>query len=267
VLSMVNANTAMSTGAQDIWGYGPAAMGRYVQFVAWTQGADPDKATTYLKIHQYHPLFKMLRLRYVFTPGEKGTVVQEYSDWMPRISLLPDWQVAGNRNKIFQELGKQTFDPRRTVVLEREPWFDKLTMSGGPPILNLSKDKPASVTGQVKSDAKNAYAVLDSASDHFTIEANLVSPKILLITDNYSRGWRVRSLNPSFQSHYEIMPANYTLMAIPLAAGEHLLRVEYRPLPFIIGAWIAAIAWLGFGGLVGLLWIRQRRSVLARDAG
>ena len=72
VLSFVNANTAMSTGAQDIWGYGPVVMGRYVQFMAWTQGADPDKATTYLKINQYHPLFKMLRLRYVLPPERKG---------------------------------------------------------------------------------------------------------------------------------------------------------------------------------------------------
>ncbi|HLE16886.1 MAG TPA: hypothetical protein VI728_01230, partial [Syntrophales bacterium] len=74
----------------------------------------------------------------------------------------------------------------------------------------------------------------------------------------------VRSLNPSFQSKYEIMPANYTMMAIPLAAGEHLLRVEYRPLPFVIGAWVSAIAWLGFGGLLGLVWIGQRRSVIER---
>ena len=243
VLSFVNANTAMSTGAQDIWGYGPMAMGRYVQFMAWTQGADPDTATTYLKIRQYHPLFKMLRLRYIFTPGEKGVTVQEYPDWMPRISLVQDWRVAGTRKEIFQELGKQTFDPRRMVVLEKAP-----------------TPGPASAPGHLKSDGKNTYAVLDSASDHLTIKANLAMPAILLITDNYSRGWRVRSLNPSFQSQYEIMPANYTLMAIPLAAGEHLLRVEYRPLPFVIGAWVAAIAWLGFGGLLGLLWIGPRKS-------
>jgi len=264
VLSHVNANTAMSTGAQDIWGYGPVAMGRYVQLMAWTQGADPDRATTYLKIHHYHPLFKMLRLRYIITPGEKGETIQEYPDWMPRISLVQDWRVAGSRNEIFQELGKQTFDPRRMVVLEKAPWFDKRTMSGGPRILSLSKNKPASVNSQVKSNAKNTYAVLDTASDNFTIKANLAMPAMLLITDNYSRGWRVLSLNPSLQLQYEIMPANYTLMAIPLAAGEHLLRIEYRPLPFIIGVWVAAIAWLGFGGLVGLVWIRRLKSVLAR---
>jgi len=82
----------------------------------------------------------------------------------------------------------------------------------------------------------------------------------LLITDNYSRGWQVRSLKPGAQKEYEILPANYTLMAIPLAAGEHLLRVAYRPLPFVIGAWVSAIAWLGFGGLIGFVFLRRRKS-------
>ena len=240
ILNFVNANTAMSTGAQDIWGYGPVAMGRYVQFMAWTQGADPDKATTYLKINQYHPLFKMLRLRYVFTAGDKGVTVQEYEDWMPRISLVQDWKVTGSRKEIFREMGKPTFDPRRTVILEKKP-------------------VPAPMSGHVKSDTKNTCAVLDSGGDHLTIKANLTVPAILLITDNYSRGWQVRSLEPGAQKEYEILPANYTLMAIPLAAGQHLLRVAYQPLPFVIGAWVSAIALLGFGGLLGFVFIRRRK--------
>ncbi|MEI6315135.1 MAG: hypothetical protein WCO89_09715 [Syntrophus sp. (in: bacteria)] len=183
------------------------------------------------------------------------------------VALVQDWQVAGSRGEIFRELGKPTFDPRRTVILEKAPWFDKLTMSGGPltssvepPILSLSKDKPAPMPGHVKSDAKNTCAVLDRGGDYLTIKANLAAPAILLITDNYSRGWQVRSLKPGAQKEYEIMPANYTLMAIPLAAGEHSLRVEYRPLPFVIGAWVSAISWLGFGGLLGFVFIRRGKS-------
>ena len=110
-----------------------------------------------------------------------------------------------------------------------------------------------------KSDAGNSYTIMDRVGDHLTIKANLAAPAILLITDNYSRGWRVRSLTPSFQSKYEVMPANYTLMAIPLAAGGHLLRVEYRPRSFVIGAWVSAIAWLGFGGLLSFVFIRRHK--------
>ena len=306
VLSFVNPNTAMSTGAQDIWGYGPVAMGRYVQFMAFTQGADPDRATTYLNIQQYHPLFKMLRLRYVFTPDEKGVRIQEYQDWMPRISLVEDWKAAGSRDGIFQELGKPDFDPRRMVILERSP--TSVTIS--PELLTPVQPSPAAIlpdtdsksisatttakttfaatheiasrkaeatppsavslitseeiksvgkresaTGSkgaylpvsVNPDTRNTCAILEGGGDYLTVMANTTVPAILLITDNYSKGWRVKPLNPGPQQDYEIMPANYTLMAIPLTAGEHLLRIEYRPIQFIIGAWISAISLIIFG--------------------
>ncbi|MDD5169558.1 MAG: YfhO family protein, partial [Syntrophales bacterium] len=224
VLSFVNANTAMSTGAQDIWGYGPVAMGRYVQLMAWTQGADPDKATTYLNIRQYHPLFKMLRLRYVINTGEKGMTLHEYQDWMPKISFIPNWRVAGSRQEVFKELANPVFDPRKMVILERAP-------------------VPVSADTHVKSDMKNTCEILDKANDYFTMKASLATPAILLITDKYSRGWRVLPLTQGTQKAYEIIPANYTLMAVPLAAGEHELRFEYRPPGFVIGSWISSVSW------------------------
>jgi len=38
-----------------------------------------------------------------------------------------------------------------------------------------------------------------------------------------------------------------------------MLRVEYRPLPFVIGAWVSSIAWIGFGGLLGFVFLRRRK--------
>jgi len=246
VLSFINPNTAMSTGAQDIWGYGPVAMGRYVQFMAWTQGADPDKATTYLKINQYHPLFKMLRLRYVFTPEEKGVRVREYEDWMPRISLVHDWKVAGSRDEIFQELGKPDFDPRRTVILEKAPASGVAVTTGKKALVPV---KEVAAPLYVPADRNSKVAIEEAKGDSITVTANLEKEAILLVTDNFSRGWRVKPLKPGPQQDYEIMPANYTLMAIPLTAGEHLLRIEYRPLRFVIGAWISAISLFIFGSM------------------
>ena len=31
-------------------------------------------------------------------------------------------------------------------------------------------------------------------------------------------------------------------------------------LPFLIGAWISAISWLAFGGLLGLVFLRRRKG-------
>jgi len=256
VLGFVNPNTAMSTGAQDIWGYGPAALGRYVQFMAWTQGADPDRATTYLKIHQYHPLFRMLRLRYVFTPGEKGVRVQEYQDWMPRISLVENWKVAGSRDAIFQELGNPDFDPRRMVILEKTPASGAAVITGKK---TLIPDKEAAIPVYAQADRNSKVAIEEAKGDSITVMAYLDKEAILLVTDNFSRGWRVKPLKPGPQQDYEIMPANYTLMAIPLTAGEHLLRIEYRPIQFVIGTWISAVSLIIYGSLT--IFALRRRKV------
>ena len=240
VLSFVNPNTAMSTGAQDIWGYGPAAMGRYVQFMAWTQGADPDRATTYLKIHQYHPLFKMLRLRYVFTPGEKGVNIKEYKDWIPRISLVENWKVVGSRAEIFKEMGNPDFDPSRMVILEKRPVYGGITIS----TKAIMSAEDTAARKYPRSGKPGKAVIEDAKGDSIIVRANLDNEAILLVTDNYSRGWQVMPMKSGAQPNYEIIPANYTLMGIPLTAGEHLLRIEYRPRPFVVGAWISAISLL-----------------------
>jgi len=338
VLNLVNPNTALSTGAQDIWGYGPVALGRYVQFMAWTQGADPDQATTYLKIRQYHPLYRMLRLRYAFIAGEKGIKVREFGDWFPKALLIPEWKVVGRgdakregaesapvgragagregvagdvaggrgderskvaggridaeretaggrgaggeftggrgtdiRNEIFAVMAAPGFDPLRMVILERPPANAIFSGSASktaraavdgagsyfatastPTIANAPGGVTSSAAASSSATANTAVldaaavsghecAILEQGSDHFTVRARVAAPAMMLITDNYSAGWRVRPLQSGNQRDYEIIPANYTLMAVPLVPGEHLLRIEYRPRALVIGAWVSSI--------------------------
>src|SRR5262249_2878707 len=82
----------------------------------------------------------------------------------------------------------------------------------------------------------------DSSPGHLTIEAEVRQPAILLVTDNYFKGWRIQSLPGSSQSHYDILPANYCLRAVPLAAGTHHLRMDYLPTGFAVGRWVSGIA-------------------------
>jgi uncharacterized membrane protein YfhO len=78
-----------------------------------------------------------------------------------------------------------------------------------------------------------------------------------LITDSYSNGWRARALSGSVQQNYMVMPANYTLMAIPLAAGEHRLILEYKPPAFLIGKWVSFFS-LGIYIIVLICYLRKR---------
>jgi len=216
VLSRFIPNMAMSAGARDIWGYGPVALKRYAQFMAYTQGKNPDVVTTYLHVNHYHRLFSMIRLKYVILFDQNGFHIQEMKDVMPRLNLIYEWHIIQDRDSIFKEMGKMSFDPRKTVILEKQPYSEPV--------------KPGNI---------GYCSIVDSSTDHLTIRANLPSPAILLITDAYSSGWRAQALPGSVQNTYDILSANYCLMAIPLSAGEHIFRVEYLPIAFCIGKWIS----------------------------
>jgi hypothetical protein len=155
---------------------------------------------------------------------------------MPRLLLAQDCAVISNRNDIFRAMAKTGFDPSRTVILEKPP-----------------NPVPEKTTRQ------GTARIVDSSTDHLTIEAELPTPAILVVTDAYSKGWRARALAGSEQQKYEVMPANYVLRAVPLSRGHHIFRMEYMPLGFRAGRWVSLISVIVYVGL--LIWHFFRRRV------
>jgi hypothetical protein len=231
----------MITGTKDIWGYDPGVQLRYAQFIAFTQGHDPDKVTQYMPFTHHHRLFNMLRCQYAFVSDKDRIHIHEFKDVMPRLHLVQDWKHITDRKDIFSEMSKASFDPRKTVILEKQPY-----------------PEPA------RSESIGYSEIADSSTDHITIKATLPSPAILLITDAYNTGWHAKALPGSVQNAYNILPANYILTAIPLSAGDHLFRVEYLPLSFLIGKWISIISITIYFALLFIIWHKSRQKLLHR---
>jgi uncharacterized membrane protein YfhO len=116
-------------------------------------------------------------------------------------------------------MSSRSFDPAREVILESRP---------------EPEPGPSGDAGQAKVTA--------TGTDSLVIAADLAQPAILLVTDNYDKAWRARGLPGSGQDRYEVMPADYTLRAIPLSAGHHAILMEYAPRGFRIGRWISIVA-------------------------
>lgn len=55
------------------------------------------------------------------------------------------------------------------------------------------------------------------------------------------------------------MPADYTLMAVPLGPGHHLLRLEYAPSGWIIGRRISLASLLTYMIAVIVCWLLGAR--------
>ena len=230
ILLLTNPNAVMAIGAQNIWGYGSTPLKRYIEFMGFTQGVDPDAANQYVPFRSLHRLYSMLRCKYAFVPGANGLQVVETVDAMPRVSLISDAQVVAGRDEIFAAMNDAFFEPRQTVILETAP--DPAPVKSGSPV------------GTVK--------ITKAGMDFLDIEAELESPAILLVTDIFTSGWRARALPGSTQQRYEVMPANYILRAIPLAAGSHRIRMEYTSPGLAAGLWISGLAWAGWIALA--LW-------------
>ncbi len=227
-LRMKYPNLAMWLGGEDIWGYAPLALKRYAEFMAFTQGQSPEGATQYVRFSLYHPLYQMLRCRFVFIPTNDEDRVLDQGSVMSRLELVSDYQVLTDRDAILSAMIMPPFDPRQQVILETEP-------------------DPTPVASAEKGTAR----VVESSSDDLVIEADLPHPAILLITDAYSAGWHARPLPGSVQSQYEVLPGNYILRAVPLSSGHHHFQVEYLPSAFQVGKWISIIAAVSYAIATG----------------
>ena len=104
----------------------------------------------------------------------------------------------------------------------------------------------AAAPAPVASGQPGTVELLSHDTDSLTISASVEEPTLLMITDGYSRYFRAVPLQGSSQTHYDVLPADYALMAVPLAAGKHLLRLEYAPSGYVIGRWISLVALAGY---------------------
>jgi hypothetical protein len=232
ILNVANPNSAMLIGAQDMWGYEATVVRRYAEFMTWSQGGDPDQAMSYVRFVRYDPLFAMLRLSYVVR--QRGNELETGAAPEPPIShllLVSSYRVLPDRNAIFDALRSVTFNAAHEVILESEP---------------EPKPSPAESAGTARIVTKSA--------DALEIEADVEQPSILLITDSFTRSWRAIALPGSAQAHYQLLPGNYILRAVPLMAGHHHLRVEYTRETLAIGAWISVLASVLFLAALGWCW-------------
>ena len=237
ILNLDNLDSASSLGAYDLWGYEPGILSRYAQLIGYTQGVNPDNPEVYVPFSHGTPVFSLFRCRAIFIPGPGGLDIREDNHYLPHLLLVQNFRVLRGRDDIFAALTGTTFNPRQEAILESDP----------APV-------PAS------SGDSGTVNLRDSTTDSLTIEADVKSPSLLLVTDNYARGWRARALPGSAQSSYQVMPADWCLRAVPLAAGHHLLRLEYAPKGFEVGKWISIVSAAGFLTLAGVCVARRKRA-------
>jgi uncharacterized membrane protein YfhO len=240
----------MFTKKLGLWGYDPGVTLRYAQFITFTQGGDPDKAPQDLNFRRYDKLYNMLRCKYIITKKKiKGTkfktalrtdklFIYEVSRPLPRLMLVENWFVETNRDRIFSKMVSEKFNPEQMVILEEPPF-----------------PKPKSLMNAGKAGRAE---IVESSTDHLIVHAELSRPAILVISDGYHSGWRVKGTAESIHQKYHLLPANYVLMAVPLDTGKHELLIEYSPWEFRVGIWISILSFIFYLAICLLIWKKEK---------
>lgn len=136
-----------------------------------------------------------------------------------------------------RELLRNTdFDPRHTIILNREPGLELVGESTEPGTAEVVSFEPERIVIAV---ATPANAIL-----------SLAHPDYL--------GWQATVDD----SPTEIIRAYGALSAIPVPTGEHEIVLTYDPLSYRIGAILSLVTWAGLG-ILGILWLFNSRK---RDA-
>jgi hypothetical protein len=168
-----------------------------------------------------------VNLSKVFEKGD--VVVLKNAQVLPRIFLASNYEgppdIKGmkgqevekiekeRRKLIFKKLLEANFDYRNTIILEKP---SPISPQFGPGTVKVLKDEPGEILVRTSS----------------------VVPKLLYVSDNYYPGWKATVDG----NETGILRANYTFRAVPLAPGEHVVRMYYDPWSFKAGLIVSLVS-------------------------
>ena len=237
----------MFLNLDEIQGYNPLQLQRYVDFVTAMNAERQDYHTAFLlPSGTGSPLLDLLDVRYVLVdaslPQDREDVVAlrqgrrevfrnnrvliyEAENLPGRAWIVHEVQSVGP-DEALPLLTSGAIDPRVTALLEGPAPAVVPAASGGSEVAQVTRVDP----------------------DGLTLSTSSTADGVLVISEVYANGWR------AWVDGVEtpVLPAFHTLQGIALPAGDHVVTLRYEPLSLRLGLWISGVAFLAF--LAAALW-------------
>lgn len=258
---LVNAR-AMRLGLDDVQGYNPVQLSRYVAMLnVLNQQNQNYHDAQILRTGLDSPLLDILNARYIVIPNDLPpgrprpdllalirTHPEVYRNASVRVLENPDalpraWMVHETRRTTEDGalwlIGSGTANPRTTVVLplnSRLPSLQPAT-TGASEDVSITRYEPDTMTMRV-----------DAASDG-----------ILVVSETYDRGWNAYVDGKKTP----VLLANGVQRAVAVPSGQHTVELRYQPRSLFVGIVIsslAGVAVLIVAGWAGIAALRRRRA-------
>ncbi len=165
-----------------------------------------------------------------------GSRIYENLRAMPRVWLVPE-VVTAKEDDVLQAIHSsklpdgRSYDPSQVALVET------------PFIFKVEKPDPAATA-----------KILNFADTQLEIQTSSSTPAFLVLSDIYYPGWKVKiDGKPT-----NIFQTNYVLRGVPVPAGQHTIKFEFKPRSFRLGAGISAASLFLLGYLAWKLEPKQK---------
>jgi hypothetical protein len=242
---------AMRLDLQDVQGYNPIQLARYVDLIEAINGVRQDyHDANVLPSGVRSSLLDLLNVRYVVVPNDLPPGRPR-----PDLSYLVGTTREVFRNADVRVLERTTALPRAWIVhdafeVEKGEALDLLVTGGIDPRTTALVEGTLPPLAEPDDAAADAATITQYDADTIRLDARTGADGLLVLSEVYDEGWRAYVDG----TRVPIYAANHALRAIPLAAGSHVVELRYEPASLRIGmaltgaGLVAGVALLGLGG-------------------
>ncbi len=143
--------------------------------------------------------------------ADPGALLYENQRSLPRAYVSYRTAPAPPRIELLDRLSRESFDPLAVSYVEGDPGF----------------------VPDPRAPARGAAArIVRDEETRVEIEADLAAPGLLVLADAYARGWRARVDDEAAP----VLVTNFLYRGVPVPAGRHRIRFDYRPRSVPLGA-------------------------------
>jgi hypothetical protein len=258
-VALLAINRGISLGLEDIQGYNPIQIQRYVDFLVKVNGQGQSYHAANVLFHgATSPLLNLLDVGYIVIPrdvppgrpdllhlsqryptvyADDRVRVLHKTDSLPRAWIVHSAQTATD-SEALDLLASSTLDPSRVAILPSDAALPALAVPADPAAERVN------VTGRTP--------------DRITLSAELTQPGLVVLSEIWDPDWKVLVDGKPV----ELYRANTILRAIPLPAGTHSIELQYESKRLLASAVVSGFGWLAI--LLGAIVVGPARS-LARQ--
>jgi hypothetical protein len=226
-------NDAILYGYNNIEGYDPLILKRYLDYLNKSQGTPQfSEAVSVQYVDRLdNNLIRMLNLKYAVQANGK---VLELPEALPRAFMVRQ-AVALPTENALDTMMSDDFDPTKTVVLSPE-------------------DEPFMVSEEQEGPFEETCLILHYENESIRVDTSSNQPGYLFLSELLYPGWK--ALVDGHES--PVLRGNYLFRVVPLEEGDHKVEFRFVSWPFRLGLIVSLLTLAGC--LSFILWQLLRNA-------